>query len=109
MSNRPFQPLSPSSSQQNINVPPQPPTPPPWPHNVVYIREEQTIGYDNSVCLYVAALMSIFVPLVGIFTLLIYHFGCQENRSEREKLAYKVLVGTTIFNFIIFMILIFKH
>ncbi len=69
--------------------------------NVVYMNQQQ-YEYDNSACLYCSACMSLFMPLIGIVTIIIYLLGCmQPNRSPREKTAFIVLVFTTIINLLI--------
>lgn len=71
--------------------------------NIIHIRPvHYEHEYDNSACLYCAACMSLFIPLIGIVTIFIYLLGCmQANRSEREKTAFSVLVITTIVNLLI--------
>lgn len=73
--------------------------------HVVYVNQEEE-NYDNSTCLYCSAVSTIFFPLIGLITILIYSCGCmQYNRSEREKIAFKVLLITTFLSIFLGLII----
>lgn len=67
--------------------------------NVVYVNQAANYEYDNSACLYCSACLSLFFPFVGIIVILFYLLGCmQPNRSQRERIAFAVLLIATVIN-----------
>jgi len=58
---------------------------------------------DDPTCLYIGAIIALFVPLVGLIMMCV--FGCGSNLPPRQAVAFRVLCATTITAIVIYIII----
>lgn len=58
------------------------------PQRIQVIREDS--GNDDPSCIYIAACISIIIPLIGLITLCCY--SCGSNLGQRQRRAFQTLI-----------------
>jgi len=72
---------------------------------VVIMQPTRTVMVvnDDPTCLYVGAVVALFIPLVGLIMMCV--FGCGNNLPQRQAVAFRVLVATTITAIVVYIII----
>jgi len=70
---------------------------------VVQQQRPAVIINDDPTCLYIGAIVSLFIPLVGLILMCVY--GCGSNLPPRQAVAFRVLVATTVTAIVVYIII----